>query len=83
MRGLTTTNGDASRHPVFLEGLPQFPSLCELFNVTGTLQKVGHQSVTNIRIERECRHLEAHLTMSQKEAISDPTMLQCSTETCT
>ena len=39
--------GDASCHPVYRETPPQFLSLCELSNVTGTLQMAGHQTVTN------------------------------------
>ncbi len=47
------------------------------------LQQVDHRIATLELLKQDLQRLEAHLTVSQKEAVSDTTVLECSPETCT
>ena len=47
------------------------------------LEEVDQRIAALELLKQDLQRLQAHLTVSQKEAISDPTVLQCSTETCT
>ncbi len=47
------------------------------------LEEVDQRIAVLERLKQDLQRLEAHLTVSQKEAIADHTMLECSPETCT
>ena len=47
------------------------------------LEEVDHRIVDLEHLREDLQRLEAHLTLSQKEAIADHTVLECSPETCT
>ena len=47
------------------------------------LKEVDQRIAALEHLKQDLQRLEAHLTVSQKEAIADHTMLECSPETCT
>ena len=47
------------------------------------LEEVDHRIGDLEHLREDLQRLEAHLTLSQKEAIADHTVLECSPETCT
>ena len=65
------------------------PKECDDFQER--LQEVLHRKLNEVdqriaaleHLKQDLQRLEAHLMVSQKEAIADHTMLECSPETCT
>ncbi len=47
------------------------------------LEEVDHRIGELEHLREDLQRLEAHLALSQKEAIADHTVLECSPETCT